>query len=653
VTPVEGLLQDRDVSVRRWAAFALGEIEDSTAAVPLAALLVGRTEHDAQARALAVEGLGKLQARGDACEVALADRDPSVLAAALLAAWRIPGVRALEPALRLSRERDPAVRWPAAYCLMRLSGAGASGKTPIPTAAVLTGEERSRVGARLRELALDRDVRVRLQAARGLGSFPDTAATGALCTLASDRDWRVRVEAIRGLAWGKERPIDPAIPDRMRSDPNPNVRIAAVEALATLGDTGFALPRLWELLDDPLPRVREVAFGSLLARMEDAGVPAGSPAEVELASQSRHWLREPEWNLRALAADGASLLPPDSALAILRPMLRDEPRVAKAAVGPYLQILAAQDDGRSLTRRLGPAVDTLVVAADPVLRAITIESITGILDDSTKSPAEEDWARWDSLLQRAFTGARGIPAGGEPPVDSEVRLAVIEAAALHPERPAARRLLAQASSDPEYLVRRAAAEALRRAGAVEAAHHAGAAEPLPSAATARVRDPEPVETGLSAADYASILEWARRDHWAAIETEDGVIAVRLFAREAPLTCWNFARLARSGFFDHGRWHRVVPDFVLQDGCPRGDGYGGSPDAIRCEINRERFLAGTLGMALSGKDTGSSQFFLTHSDQPHLDGRYTVFGRIETGGAIADAVVQGDPIRSIRVVERRP
>jgi cyclophilin family peptidyl-prolyl cis-trans isomerase len=103
------------------------------------------------------------------------------------------------------------------------------------------------------------------------------------------------------------------------------------------------------------------------------------------------------------------------------------------------------------------------------------------------------------------------------------------------------------------------------------------------------------------------------------------------------------------YFDGGRWHRVVPNFVLQDGDPTGTGSGGPGYAIRDEINRIRYWRGTLGMALSGPDTGGSQFFITHSPQPHLDGGYTVFGRVLSGMEVVDQVIQDDPIISLEVV----
>ena len=109
---------------------------------------------------------------------------------------------------------------------------------------------------------------------------------------------------------------------------------------------------------------------------------------------------------------------------------------------------------------------------------------------------------------------------------------------------------------------------------------------------------------------------------------------------------NFLRLVDRRFFDGSRWHRVVPNFVIQDGHPRGDGNGGPGWVIRDEINRQRYDRGAVGMALSGPDTGGSQFFATHSPQPHLDGGYTVFGHVTQGYDVLDQIVQGDRIRRI-------
>ncbi|MET0401555.1 MAG: peptidylprolyl isomerase, partial [Cystobacter sp.] len=118
--------------------------------------------------------------------------------------------------------------------------------------------------------------------------------------------------------------------------------------------------------------------------------------------------------------------------------------------------------------------------------------------------------------------------------------------------------------------------------------------------------------------------------------------------EAPLTSGNLVALARRGYFRGLSFHRVVPDFVAQGGDPRGDGEGGPGYSIRCEITHRRYARGTVGMALSGKDTGGSQFFVTYSPQPHLDGRYTAFGEVTRGLEVVDRRLEGDTLFDVAV-----
>jgi cyclophilin family peptidyl-prolyl cis-trans isomerase len=130
-------------------------------------------------------------------------------------------------------------------------------------------------------------------------------------------------------------------------------------------------------------------------------------------------------------------------------------------------------------------------------------------------------------------------------------------------------------------------------------------------------------------------------------TPHGEIVLELAAADAPLTVHSFLGLIERGYYAGTRWHRVVPNFVIQDGDPRGDGSGGPGYAIRDEINALRYLRGMLGMALSGPDTGGGQFFITHSPQPHLDAGYTIFGRVHDGMGAVDRVVQEEQILGFR------
>ena len=135
-----------------------------------------------------------------------------------------------------------------------------------------------------------------------------------------------------------------------------------------------------------------------------------------------------------------------------------------------------------------------------------------------------------------------------------------------------------------------------------------------------------------------------------METDRGRIVIELFADETPVTAANFLSLARDGFYDGLTLHRVVPGFVIQGGCPRGDGWGGPGYSIPCEVTARPYERGSVGMALAGKDTGGSQFFITHSPQPHLDGRYTLFGRVKEGMDVVDRIQPGD--RIVRVSPAR-
>jgi peptidyl-prolyl cis-trans isomerase B (cyclophilin B) len=136
---------------------------------------------------------------------------------------------------------------------------------------------------------------------------------------------------------------------------------------------------------------------------------------------------------------------------------------------------------------------------------------------------------------------------------------------------------------------------------------------------------------------------------AIMETAKGTINLELFDQDAPNTVKNFTDLANKGFYDGLTFHRVIPDFMIQGGCPQGTGTGGPGYKIKCETagNPNKHLAGSLSMAHAGKDTGGSQFFICHSPQPHLDGKHTVFGKTEDMDVV-NAIRKDDKILSVRI-----
>lgn len=213
---------------------------------------------------------------------------------------------------------------------------------------------------------------------------------------------------------------------------------------------------------------------------------------------------------------------------------------------------------------------------------------------------------------------------------SDARLALLNAIGKYKTLQAVS-VLKAALSDTDPRVRRAAANLLRQAG-----------ESVPT---------ETAALPHGEAYYARVRQLQQKQVTVTMHTTKGVIKVQMFASDAPMTVDNFIELAKKKYFDGIIFHRIVPNFVAQGGDPRGDGNGGPGYQIRCEVNTKPYQRGTMGMALSGKDTGGSQFFFCHAPQPHLDGGYTVFGQVIVGMDAVDKLTRGDVIERVTVSER--
>ena len=251
---------------------------------------------------------------------------------------------------------------------------------------------------------------------------------------------------------------------------------------------------------------------------------------------------------------------------------------------------------------------------DPVLRAVAAELTAGLEPVVARPLLIDAWRR--ASLDQANDG----------------QLAILRALARDMD-PAATAVLREAAGHPDHLVRRLAIETLRNRGAGDL-----------TSATGIVR------TGRTIDYYRRLVRQLDRPITLKMVTSRGNLELELFRREAPLTVDNLVNLAAKGYFTGLTFHRVVPNFVIQGGDPRGDGEGGPGHQIRCEINTRPYLRGTLGMALSGKDTGGSQFFITHSAQPHLDGGYTVFGQVRSGMEVVDQMTRNDLILELKIVD---
>jgi cyclophilin family peptidyl-prolyl cis-trans isomerase/HEAT repeat protein len=593
------LLEDEDARVRTTAAFALGLIPDSSASVVHALAAVARTH---PADSLGTEAVASLAKAGSAAALdsllaIIESADPAapspVASEALVSLWRFGprAGRALQVAAPFARGPDAQVRWRAIYPFVR---------------------NRIAAGARLNlELSSDPDHAVRALAIRGLRATAidsvgvgDTAR-GTVRGALSDPHPHVRVNALGTIAASR---MAEAAPDMraLLDDGDGNVRLATIQALAAIGGTADDFERAAG--DDDEIGVRIAALGALAAL--DA---------QRAAAVAREWADADDWLDRMVAARTLASVPWQAAKETLILLAGDaDARVARAAIGAVSRA-GVGDAGKAVL------LDALM-AADPRIRAAAIDAIgrqgsaaqLAVLMDAYEA-AQRDTV---SDAARAAVDALGrLGSNGSPVANAFF-------ARFGPHR------------DPE--VRRAVASRIGD----------GWGE-MPVEGTTRglAFYEEVVRTlivPVLAGEAAPLLR---------IETPDGSIDIELMPVEAPLTVHNIIQLVASGYYDANgdpdarRWHRVVPNFVLQDGEPNGDGSGSPGYSIRDEINRLRYDRGMLGMALSGPDTGGGQWFITHSPQPHLDGGYTIFGRVVNGMAAADAVVQEDRILGMEIVRR--
>ncbi len=598
-TPLlQPLLADPDSTVRVTAAFALGLLRDTLAVPWLMDRLTGLPALDAitaQEAATALAKVGGARVGGFFADVltgstvlSLDDR-ASVQSQIILESWRLgrdAPVRALLPFLE---DTNVSVRSRAVYALARL-------RPP---------EAAERLILALR----DKDPYPRALAARALSRAYVESAKLAASTVAK-------------------------LLTRVTSDPSPQVRINALHALADYRDSTLA-SQLTPLLDDPVPNVQVEAAQTLgqiggteaaksLARAAKgkgtfavrraALVALGQLDRAGFEAAAASWRSNRDWRFRSAAAEGSVIAGSAS-----QPWFLSDPDGRVIATG--LQQWAAS--AKAPTPSLLSAARPLLAHPDAGVRSVAADVIAGAPDPSDLPALSSAYRRTvhDSFPDAALSALNAI-------------LAIRKKGPAAQER-VDRDFLQSTQPPTDYLLRRWAEdnwpEAARRWG-----------------------PGYPIATGRTLQDYRDVAQQflippdsLTRPH-VTIQTEQrGPIEIELLGSDAPLTVANFLRLVDRHFFDGNRWHRVVPNFVVQDGDPRGDGFGSPGGAIRDEINRNRYDAPMLGMALSGPDTGSSQWFINLSPQPHLDGTYTVFGRVVGSFAALNHITQGDLILTVK------
>ncbi|MBI2212212.1 MAG: HEAT repeat domain-containing protein [Acidobacteria bacterium] len=580
VTELIGLASDPVASVRRAAAFALGEIGDTTSVETLFALT---SDQDLEVAASATEALSKMAPGvpfGRYQALASTEFPAGVRAMAIRYLFRFGTDEASATAAMLLESLDPMIRVEATYALSRRAFTPARRK--------------------LEALLRDDEVLVRAHAARALGIIASGDSLNALFDALTDAHPWVRTNAVRSIGQLAEK--------------NPTLHTSEL-ARATAR-------QLTSMATDPDPGARATAVETL-GRFVEADTSA-SATLTGLVNGNDAWLQE------------------QAALALARAGLVDatSPLVGHASAWVRLRIVeatAALPQGDAIRERLANAPEAMIraavvgaipgAAAEPQTRLIVaaLDDEDVVVRATALSRLAEEPLR--ALVSRERLSAILDACWSEPMNDA--RVSAVEALASY-DFDGRAAWLASLISAPDPVVRRIASEKLQQLGETRLQY-----------------TPLAIDRALS--EYEDIARWAAAPHSATIRTSRGDIDIALHTIEAPMTAWNFATLAKRGYFDGTTFMRVVPNFVIQGGDPRNDMSGGPGYAIRDEINQRRYTRGAVGMALSGLDTGGSQFFVTHSPQPHLDGGYTVFGHVAGGMAqVADLVERGERVDTVLI-----
>lgn len=651
VAEVEKLLSDPSGDVAVMAAFALGEIESANAAASILAVLNNETSPDAL-RAAAVEAAGKIAAAnssdasakrlGEAILKTLesefakgARRSKEVALFGLTAALRARAEGTDAVVAKFFTDKDARVRADAANAYSRVRGTSAN--------------------KALHSMVLnDEDPVARANAARALGAAGDKTALKMLLEAAeADKDLRVRVSAMRSVGQIN----DPAAADRVMKhvdtlftrykaskEGNPAEQNELLEGVSGLGRlvSGTSSSAALDLLKDVS---KALNFEAPEVESAIAGI---DPKNYWTYLDSRVRQTEPTWKAMTAAFGAVSSIADElkkeenkevrskmidhfrKAVA-LHSEASDENRFAYLALPSFVQMLAdlEPDDADALLRNYLTSSDVFVRAAAASAigdRPATEENVNA-LTNAYKEALETDKDYNDAQLS-------------------------ILSALVKLDKQKAMPSLALALKYYDHLVRLQALRLIKT-------NELGKDFPDAEAQAKRVQkyDPETYsklgQVLNTEEDYRRAVSRKNGRIFAVVTTAKGKFEIEFFPEEAPLTVDNFVKLAEKGYFNGIDIHRVVANFVVQDGDPRGDGNGGPGWSIRCEINRIPYERGMVGMALSGKDTGGSQWFVTHSPQPHLDGGYTVFGKVsEDGMKVVDRLVRGDSIAKIEIVTRK-
>jgi HEAT repeat protein len=592
--------------IRQRAVQAVGRIQDPQDVAQLVPLLKDPDEQVVLETVFALGQIGSRQA--DSALVALNKSAlPELQAAIAEALGKIGGPEAVTTLVEMLRAFQPSVRSAAAEGLARtadpsslaaLFAAIHDGDADVQWRAIYALEkiDSEEIPDKVIPFLENDSAVLRASAARTLGKRKAKTAVGPLLETLGDDDPAVLINAANALGLilenSKNSNAVGPLGRLLRNSHNHHVRKAAAAALGMNGHKNAKDFLVQSMLDKSVG-VRIESYKAIAKTLGPDSAPFLS-----------NGVNDGEMLVRAAAVESYGIARYDEAVNELVSMTAKDKH-------PMLRAAAVRGLSHFRSKRV---VSALVGALGDQDWVVATEAVTALAEIGDPSTVNALIAVYTDRHERT---------------DVDVHIEVLGAlkkmhAALGEE------LALEALGDPDKRVRASAKELLESIGAA-----------VPEIKTDREfyeeRFTPKRKTDLSPPFGAAT---------ARLKTSRGEIEIELFGDDATQTAATFIQLARSGFYKGLTFHRVVPNFVVQGGCPRGDGWGDAGYTIRSEINRHKYTRGAVGIADSGKDTGGSQFFITHSAQPHLDGRYTVFGRVTKGMDVVDKLDQGDTFDAV-------
>ncbi|MEP0827367.1 MAG: peptidylprolyl isomerase [bacterium] len=608
-----GYLNHNDPEIRARAALALGRIGDLSRTDELFKLLGDSSVDVAATAAFAIGITGRKEYAFRLLEET-PEASPDILAMAIQSAGRLADSTMTDFPMAVTgflSHPDHRVREQAAYALWRAGARSASeqlfviGRSdPVRAVRVAALYALARIGIAdqgdfYMQFLPDNDPFVRMTAIRGLGLRKDDSQTTLAAVGLNDRDNSVVSQAISSLTTIGSISALEFLQNKYEGETDEKLKLQLIESFTRLKS---------DLILDQVS------------------------SEIDSLSSP---------SFKAAAVVYLATIQGGEALALIDSLLELDNRQVNAAICQALQVIG----GEYAKPRLGtllndsmPEVRRAAFDALCVIDPVNVDYyINTVISDTDATVAAQAIDKIGQLKARQFLPQLKSMMRAQEQLEVDIQRSIAGAAGefLNPSDvdSLAEEILYHCLLSKDYLVSKEAADNYKKK--------------LNQDRSEYITRPEGL---LSKRELKKFIRKYSSNPHALISLSSGEVDMELYPHVAPLTVYNFIQLAREKFYDGLTLHRVVPAFVVQGGDPHGDGWGGPGYYIRCEYSNLPFERGAVGIATSGKDSGGSQFFIMLARAPHLDARYTLFGKVVRGMEHIDKIVKGDIIRSIRIIE---